>query len=71
MTSSVEESVANPGLRAVQLGIVAGFFTCLAYPPLVFALLPRLAITALAACFGPSLAVACLASGDCLIGERR
>ncbi len=45
-------------LRAIRIGIVAGFFACLAYPLAAFAPLPKLATTALAACFGPALGVA-------------
>lgn len=58
MSDSIGEWAAPAGLKAVQLGIVAGFFTCLAYPLLVFVPLPTLATTTLAACFGPALAVA-------------
>ncbi len=58
MSDSIGASAARPTLKAVQLGIVAGFFTCLAYPLLVFVPLPKLATTTLAACFGPALAVA-------------
>ena len=43
----------------MRLGIVAGFFTCLAYPLVVFVPLPKLATTTLAACFSPALGVAC------------
>jgi len=59
MSDSIGASVAPAGLKAVQVGIVAGFFTCLAYPFLVFVPLPKLVTTTLAACFGPALAVAC------------
>jgi len=58
MSDSIGESAAPAGLKAVQLGIVAGFFTCLAYPLIAFVPLPKLAATTLAACFGPALAVA-------------
>jgi len=58
MSDSIGESAAPDVLRAVQVGIVAGFFTCLAYPLLVFVPLPKLVTTTLAACFGPALAVA-------------
>jgi len=59
MNSSADEFVANAGLRAIRLGIAAGFFACLAYPLAVFAHPPKLAATVLVACFGPALAVAC------------
>ena len=59
MPAPIGESVTTAGLKAVRLGIVAGFFTCLAYPLVVFVPLPKLATTTLAACFGPALAVAC------------
>jgi hypothetical protein len=52
-------TAANLPLDAIRLGIVAGFFACVAYPLMVFTHLPRLATTTLAACFGPALAVAC------------
>ena len=58
MSDSIGASAAPAGLKAVQLGIIAGFFTCLAYPLLAFVPLPKLATTTLAACFGPALAVA-------------
>src|ERR1035438_3608316 len=58
MSDSIGASAAPAGLKDVQLGIVAGFFTCLAYPLLVFVPLPRLATTMLPAWLGPALAVA-------------
>jgi hypothetical protein len=58
MHSSARESVATVDLNAIQIGIVTGFFSCLAYPLVAFAPLPKLASTTLAACFGPALAVA-------------
>lgn len=58
MPDSINESAATAGLKAVQLGIVAGFFACLAYPLVAFVPLPKLATTTLAACFGPALGVA-------------
>ncbi len=58
MSDSMSASAAPARLRAVQVGIVAGFFTCLAYPLLAFVALPKLATTTLVACFGPALAVA-------------
>jgi len=45
-------------LRAIRVGIVSGFFACLAYALAAFAPLPKLATTALVAGFGPALAVA-------------
>lgn len=70
MSDSIGQSAAPAGLKAVQIGIVAGFFTCLAYPLLVFAPLPKLATTTLAACFGPALAVASFGLRRLLDGER-
>jgi hypothetical protein len=58
MPDSIDQSAATAGLKSVQLGIVAGFFTCLAYPLVAFVPLPKLATTTLAACFGPALGVA-------------
>lgn len=59
MPTPIGDSAATAGLKAVRLGIVAGFFACLAYPLVVFVPLPKLATTTLAACFGPALGVAC------------
>ncbi|MGA2196388.1 MAG: hypothetical protein ABSH40_14065 [Bryobacteraceae bacterium] len=58
MLDSAEAPAGTTSLIAVQTGIVAGLFTCLAYPVLVFVPLPKLATTTLAACFGPALGVA-------------
>lgn len=58
MSDGIDESAAPIGIKAVQLGIFAGFFTCLAYPLIAFVPLPKVATTTLAACFGPALAVA-------------
>jgi len=58
MPHSIDESVATARLKAVQLGIVAGFVACLAYPLIAFVPLPKLVTTTLAACFGPALGVA-------------
>ena len=57
--SSVDERSSTLDGRAVRLGIAAGLFACLAYTLAAFAHLPRLPETALVACFGPALAVAC------------
>jgi hypothetical protein len=46
-------------VNAVRIGIVAGFVACLTYPLAAFVPLPMLATAAVAACFGPALAVAC------------
>jgi len=54
----MNKSTATSGLNAVQLGIVAGIFACLAYPLAAFAHLPKLATTTLVACFGPALGIA-------------
>lgn len=53
------ESKVTAGLNVVQLGIVAGFFTCMSYPLVAFVRLPIVATATLAAGFGPALAVAC------------
>ena len=58
MDGSVDEFASSVGLRAIRIGIVAGFFACLAYPLVAFAPLPKLATTALVAGFGPALGVA-------------
>jgi len=58
MHGSVDECAPKLALNAIRLGIVAGFFACLAYPLVAFAPLPKLAMIALASCFGPALAVA-------------
>ncbi len=58
MQGSIGASAATGDLKAVQLGILAGFFACLAYPLIAFVPLPKLATTTLAAFFGPALAVA-------------
>lgn len=46
--------------REIQIGIVMGFFACLAYALLAFAPFGKLVTTTLAACFGPALAGASL-----------
>jgi hypothetical protein len=53
------ESAAASSVNAVRLGVVAGFVACLAYPLIAFVPLPMLATAAIAACFGPALAVSC------------
>jgi hypothetical protein len=58
VADSVNPSAATANLKAIQAGIVAGFFACVAYPLAVFAPLPKLATITLAACFGPALAIA-------------
>jgi len=68
--SGSTESAATSGLDAVHLGIVAGFFACLAYPLMAFLPLPMLARTTLAACFGPALAVASFGLKGLLDVER-
>ena len=44
---------------SVQVGIVAGFVACFAYPLATFAHPPKLVTVSLIACFGPALAIAC------------
>ena len=58
MHGFVDEFASTVGQRAIRLGIVAGFFACLAYPLAAFAPLPKPATTTLVACFGPALGVA-------------
>jgi hypothetical protein len=53
-----DDYASSISLRAIRVGIVAGFFACLAYPLAVFAPLPKLATTTLVAGFGPALGVA-------------
>ena len=50
---------ASKTVLSVQLGIVAGFVACFAYPLAVFSHPPKLVTVALIACFGPALAIAC------------
>lgn len=59
MPDFVVESAETARLKAIKLGIVAGFFACLAYPLAAFGHLPKLPTTTLVACFGPALAIAC------------
>jgi len=59
MPGSVSRSETPLALRAVKLGVVAGFFACFAYPLAAFAHLPKLPTTALVAGFGPALGIAC------------
>jgi hypothetical protein len=58
MLDSVGGSTTQ-ALKAVQAGIVAGFFACLAYPLAAFGHLPKIPTAALVACFGPALVIAC------------
>jgi hypothetical protein len=58
-------------MHALRLGIVAGFIANLSYPIAVFANLPMRATAIVAACFGPSLAVACFGLKELLDLERR
>jgi hypothetical protein len=46
-------------LNALRFAVVAGFIACLAYPLTAFVPLPMRMTAAVAACFGPALAVAC------------
>jgi hypothetical protein len=57
---------AAKALKRVRAGIGAGLFTCLAYPLVTIAPLPRLAVVALAAALGPALAVASLGLREAL-----
>lgn len=58
MPDSIVESAETARLKAIKLGIVAGFFACLAYPLAAFGHLPKLATITLVACFGPALVIA-------------
>lgn len=58
MHASNGELGSTFNLKAIRVGIVAGFFACMAYPLAAFAPLPKLATTTLVACFGPALGVA-------------
>lgn len=58
-------------LRLVRIGIVAGFFTCIVYPALNFAPLPRLTAICLAALLGPALGVACVGLREALQSHRQ
>ncbi len=46
-------------VRWIRIGAVAGLWACVAYPAAVFVPLPLVVTAALAASFGPALAVAC------------
>lgn len=46
-------------MNALRFGIVAGFIACITYPLAGFVPLPLRMTAAVAACFGPALAVAC------------
>ncbi len=70
MRGPVNDFASTVGLRAIRVGIVAGFFACLAYPLAAFAHLPKLATTTLVACFGPALGVACYGLRQLLDWER-
>jgi hypothetical protein len=59
MHGSIDESASSVSLRAIRVGILAGFFACLAYPLAAFGHLPKIATATLVACFGPALGVAC------------
>src|SRR5512135_3482639 len=52
------EVAGAKALTRVRAGIGAGLFTCVAYPLVTIAPLPRLAVVVLAAALGPALAVA-------------
>lgn len=46
-------------MNALRLGIFAGLIACITYPLVAFVPLPLRTTAAVAACFGPALAVAC------------
>lgn len=58
MPASGDESRGLAVLRSVQAGIISGLFICIAYPLLIFAPLPKLAVVILAAFIGPALGIA-------------
>jgi hypothetical protein len=58
-------------VNALRLGIVAGFIACMAYPLMVFFPLPAREAAAIAACFGPALAVAGFGLKALLDAEKR
>jgi hypothetical protein len=58
MTGITPASAAST-VGGVRLGIIAGFIACLCYPLAAFVPLPMRATAAIAACFGPALAIAC------------
>jgi hypothetical protein len=61
------------GARAilfVKAGIASGFFTCVAYPVLSFAPLPRLPMTVLVALLGPALGIASVGLREALRVHR-
>jgi len=70
MPDSTVESGETARLKAIKLGIVTGFFACLAYPLAAFGHLPKLPTTTLVACFGPALAIACYGLRQLLELER-
>lgn len=47
-------------IRWIRVGVVAGVWACLAYPAAIFVPLPLWMSAALAASFGPALALACV-----------
>jgi hypothetical protein len=70
LAGSVNECPRPQILNAIEIGIASGFFACLAYPLAAFAHLPKLPTTALVACFGPALGVACFGLRRLLDLER-
>ncbi len=60
MLNAPVQTVSRPQtLRAIQVAIVAGFLSCLAYPASAIAHLPVPITAFVAVCFGPALAIAC------------
>jgi hypothetical protein len=70
MHDCAEDFAPSIPLKAIRIGIVAGFFACLAYPLAAFAPLPKLATTTLVACFGPALGIASYGHDGCLSWRR-
>ena len=64
------KQAAATAATTVRLGTAAGFIACTAYPLMVAAPLPMRAAAALAACFGPALAVSGMGLKAMLDAER-
>jgi hypothetical protein len=69
--SEFTELQAGSAVRGLRLGIFAGFVACLSYPLAAFVPLPMRATAAIAACFGPALALACFGLKGLLDVEKR
>jgi len=58
-------------MNALRFGIVAGLIACISYPLTAFVPLPMRATAAVAACFGPALAVECFGLKALLDAQER